>query len=83
MLRDKVVNTVTGNKMVFLKFPKMTQNGSYNDPKCSSFRDHFFLKYPGDKVEDIDKINTFYPWHFLQKGKDNAGSPLASLQFDH
>ena len=42
----------------------------------------FFLKYPGDKVEDIDKINTFYPWHFLQKRKDNAGSPLASLQFD-
>ena len=20
-----------------------------------------FSKYPGDKVEDIDKINTFYP----------------------
>ena len=42
----------------------------------------FFFNFLGDKVEDIDKINTFYPWHFLQKRKNNLGSPLTSLQFD-
>ena len=51
MLGDKVVNTVTGNKMIFLKFLKMTQNGSYNDLKCSSFRKHFLKNTPGTKLK--------------------------------
>ena len=51
MVGDKVVNTVTGNKMLFLKFLKMTQNLSYLDPKCSSFREHFQKNTPGTKLK--------------------------------
>ena len=47
-----------------------------------NFSGSILLYSHGDKVWDIDKINIFYPGHFFKKCQDNAGSPLASFQFD-
>ena len=51
MLGDKLVAMVTDNRMSLLKFLKMTQFGSYSDPKYSSFREHFYEIFPGTKFE--------------------------------
>ena len=50
--------------------------------KVEIFLRAFYYILTGDKVWDIDKINIFYPGHFFKKRQDNAGSPLASFQFD-
>ena len=51
MLGDKLVPMVTGNRMSLLKFLKMTQFGSFLDPKYSSVRKHFYEIFPGTKFE--------------------------------
>ena len=55
MLGDKLVAMVTDNRMSLLKFLKMTQFGSFLDPKYSSVREHFEELFPGTKFENSIK----------------------------
>ena len=55
MLGDKLVAMVTDNRMSLLKFLKMTQFGSFLDPKYSSVREHFEEIFPGTKFENSIK----------------------------
>ena len=63
---------------------KLTIFSIWPNLKLSIFKHQgaFSRNSPGDKVLEIDKINTFYPWHFFKKRQDNAGSSLASFQLN-
>ena len=66
MLGDKVVDTITGNRFVFFTSRYVTQNGSYSDPKCSSYREHFLKNSPGTKLKISIKKTLFRPDTFFK-----------------